>query len=91
MVAHFAQAPEFCCDRVRDADAITSACYVSVPADIGGYVDFRPPAGYYVPLASGPPLMEEFPSQEPLPNPRKPVEVGSIWGPDCPWAPTRDV
>eukprot|EP00969_Alexandrium_andersonii_P218869 9666583-Alexandrium_andersonii.AAC.1 len=74
MVAHFAQAPEFCCDRVRDGDTIASACYVSVPTDIGGPVDLRPPAGYYISLASGPPLMEEFPTREPSPDPWKPVE-----------------
>eukprot|EP00969_Alexandrium_andersonii_P072939 3218234-Alexandrium_andersonii.AAC.1 len=87
MVARFAQAPEFCCNRVRNADLITSACYVSMPADVGGYVELRPPAGYYVSLASGPPLVEEFPSDEPSPEPWKPVEVTSIWGPGCPGAP----
>eukprot|EP00969_Alexandrium_andersonii_P247688 10944956-Alexandrium_andersonii.AAC.1 len=58
-VAHFAQAPEFCCcNRVRDGDAITGACYASVPADLGPDVDLRPPVGYYVSLAVGPPLTE---------------------------------
>eukprot|EP00969_Alexandrium_andersonii_P115114 5090382-Alexandrium_andersonii.AAC.1 len=74
MVAHFAQAPEFCRNRVRDGDVITAACYVSVPADVGSDVDLRPPAGYYVPLASGPPLMEEFPTPEPPAEQWKPRE-----------------
>eukprot|EP00969_Alexandrium_andersonii_P009001 394050-Alexandrium_andersonii.AAC.1 len=64
MVAHFAQAPKFCCNRARDGDTTTSACYASVPADIGGDVELRPPAGCYLSLASGPPLMEEFPTLE---------------------------
>eukprot|EP00969_Alexandrium_andersonii_P288982 12773530-Alexandrium_andersonii.AAC.1 len=36
-VARFAQAPEFCCNRARDGDVITSACHVSVLTDLGSY------------------------------------------------------
>eukprot|EP00969_Alexandrium_andersonii_P358198 15450494-Alexandrium_andersonii.AAC.1 len=46
-VAHFAQAPEFICNLVRDGDVVTGACYVSVTADVGSDVDLRPPAGRY--------------------------------------------
>eukprot|EP00969_Alexandrium_andersonii_P320566 14163361-Alexandrium_andersonii.AAC.1 len=74
MVHHFAQAPEFCCNRVRDGDVITSACYVSVLIKLGSYVDIQPPAGYYISLASGPTLNEDLPTEEPTPEPWKPVE-----------------
>eukprot|EP00969_Alexandrium_andersonii_P019736 861249-Alexandrium_andersonii.AAC.1 len=74
MVNHFAQVPEFCRNRVRDGDVIASACHVSVLAELGSYVDIRPPAGYYISLASGPALVEDLPTQEPTPEPWKPVE-----------------
>eukprot|EP00969_Alexandrium_andersonii_P226061 9983068-Alexandrium_andersonii.AAC.1 len=48
VVQHFAQAPEFCRNRVRDGDVITGACYVSVMTELGTYIEARPPAGYYL-------------------------------------------
>eukprot|EP00969_Alexandrium_andersonii_P125641 5554292-Alexandrium_andersonii.AAC.1 len=74
MVEHFAQAPEFCCNRVRDGDIITGACYASVMTELGTYIEIRPPAGYYLSLASGPTLYEDLPSDEPTPEAWKPVE-----------------
>eukprot|EP00969_Alexandrium_andersonii_P286382 12659772-Alexandrium_andersonii.AAC.1 len=74
MVPHFAQAPEFCCNRVCDGDVTASACHVGVLTDLGSDVDLRPPAGYYISLASGPTLVQDLPTREPAPEPWKPVE-----------------
>eukprot|EP00969_Alexandrium_andersonii_P130079 5750803-Alexandrium_andersonii.AAC.1 len=46
-VAHFAQALEFNRHLFRDSDLVTSACYVSVAAEVGSDVGLRPPAGHY--------------------------------------------
>eukprot|EP00969_Alexandrium_andersonii_P346307 15309179-Alexandrium_andersonii.AAC.1 len=65
MTQHFAQAPEFCLNLVRDADLITGASYVGVMNSAGTYQEIRLPAGYYLLLASGPEILEDLPSEEP--------------------------
>eukprot|EP00969_Alexandrium_andersonii_P001782 78556-Alexandrium_andersonii.AAC.1 len=65
MTRRFAQVPEFCVNRVRGEDLITGACHVSVMNVVGSYAEIRPPAGYYLSLASGPAILEDLPSEEP--------------------------
>eukprot|EP00969_Alexandrium_andersonii_P267140 11805535-Alexandrium_andersonii.AAC.1 len=74
MVRHFAQANEFNLNLVRDEDIIVAGSHVSVENHLGGYNEIRPPAGYYLSLASGPEIVEEPPSAAPLPVKWKPQE-----------------
>eukprot|EP00969_Alexandrium_andersonii_P231107 10206907-Alexandrium_andersonii.AAC.1 len=58
---------------------------------VGGYVEVRPSAGYYLSLSSGPDILEDLPSEEPERRKWKPSEVESPWASDCPGVPEGDV